>query len=157
MSKPSKHLQERVIAQNRKARHDYHIEQTFEAGIALEGWEVKSLRAGRAQLRDSYVLLKGGAAWLIGVNISPLNTISTHVKADPDRTRKLLLHQRELDKLFGAVSQKGFTVIALDLHWKNQYAKAEIALVKGKKLYDKRETEKKREWEREKGRVLKSR
>ncbi len=155
MSKPSKNLPERMIAQNRKAWHDYHIEQKFEAGLALEGWEVKSLRAGRAQLQDSYVILKNGAAWLIGAHISPLNTVSTHIKADPQRTRKLLLHQRELDKLIGAVQQKGYTIIALDFHWHKSFVKLEIGLAKGKKLYDKRESEKRRDTDRELQKVMK--
>jgi SsrA-binding protein len=140
----------RLIADNRKARHDYHIEHTWEAGLVLEGWEVKSIRAGRAQLSDSYVVFKDGAAWLIGAHITPLNTVSTHISADPQRTRKLLLHERELDKLIGAVQRKGYTLIPLNLHWHKNRIKADIALARGKKQYDKRETEKRRDWEREK-------
>lgn len=138
------------IAENRKARHDYHIEEQFEAGLVLEGWEVKSLRAGRAQISESYVTIKGGEAWLVGANISPLPTVSTHITPDPARNRKLLLHQRELNKLIGAVQRKGYTLVPLNLHWKKGTAKLEIALAKGKKLYDKRETEKRRDWERRK-------
>lgn len=144
-----------IIAENRKARYDYHIEDQFEAGLALEGWEVKSLRAGRAQLAESYITIKAGEAWLLGAHISPLGTISTHKPADPLRTRKLLLHKKELDKLIGAVQRKGYTIVPLNLHWKKGRAKLEIALAKGKKLYDKRETEKRRDWERQKQRLLK--
>lgn len=115
------------IAQNKKALHDYFVEQRFEAGLALAGWEVKSLRAGKAQLVDSYVLLKDGEAWLLGSHITPLKTASTHVIADPVRTRKLLLHKRELGKLFGAVQQKGYTCVALSLYWKAHLIKCEIA------------------------------
>ncbi|OGT10857.1 MAG: SsrA-binding protein, partial [Gammaproteobacteria bacterium GWE2_42_36] len=128
------------IALNKKAQHDYFIEERFEAGLVLEGWEVKSLRAGKVQLRDSYVILKGGEAWLIGCHISPLLTASTHIHPDPIRTRKLLLNQSELDKLYGGVERKGFTLVPLKLYWKKGRAKCEIALVKGKKEYDKRET-----------------
>lgn len=137
------------IAQNKKVFHDYFIEQRFEAGLALSGWEVKSLRAGKAQLTDSYVLLKDGEAWLLGCHITPLTAASTHVVADPARTRKLLLHKRELGKLFGAVQQKGFACVALSLYWKAHLVKCEIALVKGKKEYDKRHTEKERNSNRE--------
>ena len=140
------------IADNRKARHDYHIEQTWEAGLVLEGWEVKSIRAGRAQLSDSYVIIKDGAAWLLGAHITPLNTASTHINPDPQRTRKLLLHLRELKKLIGAVQRKGYTIVPLNLHWYRNRVKVDIALAKGKKQYDKREAEKKRDWEREKSR-----
>ena len=137
------------IAQNKKAFHDYFIEERFEAGLALTGWEVKSLRAGKAQLTDSYVLLKDGEAWLLGSHIMPLQTISTHVVADPERTRKLLLHKRELSNLFGAVQQKGYACVALSLYWKKHLIKCEIALVKGKKDYDKRHTEKEKDADRE--------
>ena len=123
----------RLIADNRKARHDYHIEQTLEAGIMLLGWEIKSIRAGRAQLADSYVVIKDDAAWLLGAHITPLNAASTHVKADPQRTRKLLLHLSELNKLIGAVQRKGYTVIPLNLHWHKNRVKVDIALVKGEK------------------------
>ncbi|TWI52446.1 SsrA-binding protein [Pseudomonas duriflava] len=135
--------------QNKKALHDYFIETRFEAGLALAGWEVKSLRAGKAQLTDSYVLLKDGEAWLLGSHITPLQTASTHVIADPQRTRKLLLHKRELGKLFGAVQQKGFACVALSIYWKKHLIKCEIALAKGKKEFDKRATEKERDSNRE--------
>lgn len=144
-----------IIADNRKARHDYFIESQMEAGLVLEGWEVKSLRAGRAQLADSYITIKQGEAWLVGAHISPLNTVSTHITPDAIRSRKLLLHKNELDKLIGAVQRKGYTIIALNLHWGKGRAKLEIALAKGKKLYDKRETEKRRDWERQKQRLIK--
>jgi SsrA-binding protein len=144
------------IAQNKKAQHDFFIEQRFEAGLALAGWEVKSLRAGKAQLVDSYVLLKDGEAWLMGCHITPLTTASTHVIADPTRTRKLLLHKRELGKLFGAVQQKGYACVALSLHWKKHLIKCDIALAKGKKEFDKRHTEKERDADREVQRAMRS-
>jgi SsrA-binding protein len=143
-----------TIAQNRRARHDYHIEQRFEAGIVLQGWEVKSLRAGKAQINDSYVHLKNGEAWLFNTLITPLSTVSTHFKPEPTRNRKLLLNQRELSQLFGAVNREGYTLIPLSLYWKHNRVKVEIALAKGKKLFDKRETEKRRDWEREKQRLF---
>lgn len=152
MSKKKK-TPDNVIAQNKKARHDYHIEETFEAGVVLSGWEVKSLRAGKGQLVDSYVLLKDGEAWLLGARIEPMNSASTHVVADPIRTRKLLLKQRELGKLFGATQQKGYTCVALSLYWKRHLIKCKIALVKGKKDYDKRASEKDRDWDRQKQRI----
>lgn len=152
----SKPAASRAIALNKKARHDYFIEERFEAGLALEGWEVKSLRAGRAQVTESYVHLRDGEAWLLGAHITPLNTASTHVHADPTRTRKLLLHRHELDRLVGAVERKGFTLVPLDLHWKRGRAKIEIGLAKGKKQHDKRETKKARDWQRQKARILKS-
>ncbi|MBI5450039.1 MAG: SsrA-binding protein SmpB [Gammaproteobacteria bacterium] len=145
------------IAINRKARHDYTIEEHYEAGLALEGWEVKSLRAGRAQLSESYVLIKNGEAWLFGAHISPLATASTHVHPDPTRSRKLLLHRNELNKLIGAVERKGYTLIPLNLHWKRGRAKLDVGLAKGKKEHDKRATVKEREWQREKQRLLKVR
>ena len=144
------------IAQNKKALHDYFVEQKFEAGLALAGWEVKSLRAGKTQLVDSYVLLKDGEAWLMGCHITPLKTASTHVIADPTRTRKLLLHGRELEKIIGGVQQKGYTCVALSLYWKQHLVKSEIALVKGKKEYDKRHTEKERDADREVQRAMRS-
>lgn len=134
-----------TIAQNKKARHDYLIDQTFEAGIALEGWEVKSIRAGKAQLTDSYVVIKGGEALLIGLMIQPLQTASTHVIPDPLRTRKLLLSRRELNRLEVAIDQKGFTAVALSLDWKKHLVKCSIALAKGKKNYEKRDTLKERD------------
>ena len=142
-----------TIALNRKAGFDYFIEERFEAGMALEGWEVKALRAGRAQLVDSYVLLKNGEAWLLGARIEPLPSASTHFVTSPDRTRKLLLNQRELAKLFEGVQQEGHTAICTELYWKRHLVKCEIALAKGKKQHDKRETEKDRDWARQKQRL----
>ncbi len=143
------------IAVNRKATHDYYIEQRFEGGLVLEGWEVKSLRAGRAQLKDSYVILRNGEAWLLNAHFSPLSTTSVHLHADPERSRKLLLNLKELSFLAGAVQQQGYTLIPLALYWKRNRAKIEFGLAKGKKQYDKRETEKQRDWQREKQRMLK--
>jgi SsrA-binding protein len=143
-----------TIALNKKARHEYFIEERFEAGLALQGWEVKSLREGRVQLAESYVLIKNGEAWLLGSHITPLVTASTHITPDPTRTRKLLLHRRELDKLIGAVERKGYTLVPLALYWKKGRAKLEIALARGKQSHDKRATEKARDWEREKSRIL---
>ena len=140
---------------NRKARHDYFIEDKFEAGLVLEGWEAKSLRAGRAQITESYVHLKNGEAFLIGAHFSPLNTASTHTQADPTRSRKLLLRRVELDRLIGAVERKGFALVPLNLHWSKGRAKLEIGLAKGKKQHDKRATSKDRDWQRQKERILK--
>ncbi|MBI4693784.1 MAG: SsrA-binding protein SmpB [Gammaproteobacteria bacterium] len=145
------------IAQNRKAFHDYFIEERLEGGLVLEGWEVKSLRAGKAQLRDSYVLLKGGEAFLLGLLISPLNSASTHVEPDPTRIRKLLLHEEEIARLVGAVERKGYSVIALSMYWKRGRAKVELGLAKGKKQHDKREAEKDRDWARDRERLMKHR
>lgn len=145
------------IALNKKALHDYFIEEKFEAGLVLAGWEVKSLRAGKAQLVDSYVLLKDGEAWLFGSHIAPLQSASTHVIADPDRTRKLLLHKRELGKLFGAVQQKGYACVALSLYWHQHLVKCQIALAKGKKLFDKRAAERERDSARDIQRAMRSR
>ncbi len=145
-----------TITVNKKARHDFFIEDTFEAGLALDGWEVKALRAGRAQLQDAYVTLKKGEAWLLGGHIPPLPSASTHVRPDPHRTRKLLLHRREIDQLIGAVDRKGYAVVPLKLYWKRGNAKLEIGLAKGKKQHDKRAVEKERDWQREKARVLKT-
>lgn len=144
-----------TVAQNKKARHEYFIEETFEAGLVLQGWEVKSLRAGKMNLTESYVLLKSGEAWLLGAHITPLTTASTHIMPDPLRTRKLLLKQRELGKIFGAVAKKGSACIPLKVYWKQGLAKCEIALAKGKKLHDKRSSEKERDWQREKQRLFK--
>ena len=144
-----------MIAVNRKARHDYFIEDTFEAGLVLEGWEVKSLRAGSAQIAESYVYIRGHEAWLIGAHFSPLKTASTHVKAEPTRSRKLLLHRRELDRLIGAVERKGYALVPLDLHWHKGRANLNIGLAKGKKQHDKRAASKDRDWERQKARILK--
>ena len=146
-----------LIADNRKARHDYSIEQTFEAGLVLAGWEIKSLRAGKAQLSESHVILKNGEAFLLNSHFAPLPTTSTHVQATPDRTRKLLLHKSELNKLVGAVARKGYTVIPLNLHWKKNKVKLDIALARGKKQYDKRESIKQRDWTRQKQRLAKLR
>jgi len=144
-----------VIAVNRKARHDYFIEDTFEAGLVLEGWEVKSLRAGNIQLNESYVYIRGGEAWLFGAHMSPLNTASTHVKPDPTRSRKLLLHRQELDRLIGAVERKGMALVPLDVHWHKGRAKLTVGVAKGKKQHDKRAASKDRDWERQKARILK--
>lgn len=146
-----------AIALNKRARHEYFIEENHEAGLALQGWEVKSLRAGKAQITEGYVLVKNGEAWLIGAHISPLATTSTHLVADPTRTRKLLLHRRELDRLVGAVERKGHTIVPLKLYWKNGKAKLEIGLAKGKQAHDKRASAKDRDWQREKSRLLKAR
>lgn len=156
MAKQKKSAAKGTIALNKKARHDYFIEQRFEAGLALAGWEVKSLREGKAQLVDSYVLLKDGEAWLMGCHITPLQTASTHVIADPTRTRKLLLHKRELEKLFGGVQRQGYTCVALALYWKKHLVKCEVALAKGKKDYDKRQVLKERESDRDMQRALRS-
>jgi len=144
-----------TIALNRRARHDYTIEDKFEAGLVLEGWEVKSLRAGRVQLAEGYVLIKDGEAWLFGAHISALPTASSHVHPDATRTRKLLLNRAELNKLIGSVERKGYTLVPLNLHWKRGRAKLEIGLAKGKKTHDKRATEKERDWQREKQRIMK--
>jgi len=143
-----------TICQNKKARHDYHIDTKFEAGLSLAGWEVKSLREGRAQLVDSYVVLHNGEAWLNGAHFTPLKTACTHVVADPTRQRKLLLHRREIDRLIGATQAQGFTCVALALYWKNDKVKCEIALAKGKKQHDKRDAEKDRDWNRQKQRLM---
>ena len=151
----AKKAAEKFIAVNRKARHDYFIEDKFEAGLVLEGWEAKSLRAGRAQLTESYVHLRNGEAYLIGAHFSPLNTASTHTRADPTRSRKLLLQRYELDRLVGAVERKGFALVPLNLHWSKGRAKLEIGLAKGKKQHDKRAASKDRDWQRQKERILK--
>lgn len=142
------------IVDNRKAFHDYFIEERFEAGLVLEGWEAKSIRAGRAQIKEAYVVLKGEEVFLIGAHISPLLSASTHVHPDPVRTRKLLLHAREIRKLIGKVERAGYSLVPLDLHYKKGRIKIEIGLARGKKLFDKRDAEKKKDWEREKGRLM---
>jgi SsrA-binding protein len=152
MSKPA--ATPRPIAENRRARFEYFIEERLEAGLVLLGWEVKSLRAGRAQIAESYAFVRNGEAYLTGAHITPLNTVSTPVTADPTRTRKLLLNRRELDHLVGAVERKGFTIVPLELYWKEGKAKLEIGLAKGKKQHDKRATEKDRDWERDRARAL---
>jgi SsrA-binding protein len=144
-----------TIALNRKARHDYLLEDQFEAGLALQGWEVKSLRDKRAQIGDSHVIMRKGEAWLLNAVITPLPSASTHVIADPGRTRKLLLNRRELNQLMGHVEQKGYTIVPLELYWKQGKAKIRIALAKGKKLHDKRASEKDRDWARQKERLFK--
>ncbi len=142
-----------IIAQNKRARHDYSLSDKYEAGLVLTGWEVKSLRAGKGQLVDSYVFLRDGEAWLLGAHIEPLQTASTHVIAEPMRYRKLLLNERELGKLFAATQQEGYTCVALSLYWKKHLIKCEIALGKGKKDHDKRHSEKDRDWDRQKQRI----
>lgn len=145
------------IIDNRKAYHDYFIEEKLEAGLVLEGWEVKAIRAGRVQLKESYVIWKNGAFWLFGCHISPLQSASTHVKPDPTRNRKLLLNQPQINKFIGKVERAGYTMVALDLHYTKGMIKAEIGLAKGKKLHDKRDSAKERELDREKQRFLRDR
>lgn len=144
----------RRIAENRRARHDYFIEETYEAGLALQGWEVKSLRDGRAQITEAYVILKKGEAFLIGAHFTPLLSASTHVHPDVIRSRKLLLHERELAQLVGKVERAGYTLVPLDLHWTRGRAKLQVGLAKGKKQHDKRATIKERDWQRDKDRVM---
>ncbi len=154
--KKTRKTPENVIAMNRRARHDYFIEDTFEAGLCLLGWEVKSLRDGRAQLAEAYVNLKNGEAWLVGAHFSPLKTTSSHIKAEPTRSRKLLMHRHELDRLTGAVERKGYALVPLDLHWHKGRAKLRIGLARGKKQHDKRVSKKDRDWQRQKERIMKS-
>jgi len=144
----------RLIAENRKARFDYFIEERYEAGIALQGWEVKAMRAGRAQLKEAYVFIRGGEAFLFGAHISALTSASSHVVADPIRTRKLLLNRSELNGLIGAVERRGYTLVPLELYWKDGRAKLQVGLAKGKKQHDKRAVEKDRDWQRDKARLL---
>jgi SsrA-binding protein len=144
------------IVQNRKAFHDYHIEERYEAGLALEGWEVKAIRAGRAQLADAYVLVKGEELFLIGGNITPLATVSTHYVPDPGRTRKLLLHAEEIRRLVGKVQQRGYTLVPLDLHFRKGRIKLELGLARGKLKHDKRATEREKQWQRDRQRLLRS-
>ena len=145
------------IVENRKAFHDYFIEERIEAGLSLTGWEVKAIRAGRAHLKEAYVVIKNGELVLIGAHITPLTTASTHVNADPTRTRKLLLHREEINRLVGKVERAGYTLAPLDLHYKNGRVKIEIGLARGKKQHDKRDTIKDREWAREQQRLLRNR
>jgi SsrA-binding protein len=145
-----------TIALNKKARHEYFIEDRYEAGISLQGWEVKSIRDGRVQITDSYIFIRGGEAFLVGTNITPLLSASTHIKPEPMRSRKLLLHREELDKLVGMVERKGYTLVPTALYWKKGKVKLEVGLAKGKQLHDKRETEKNRDWDRDKQRILKA-
>ena len=142
------------IAENRRARFEYHLEERHEAGIVLEGWEIKAIRAGQVQLTDGYVVIRDGELYLIGCRINALRSASTHVHPEADRTKKLLMHKDEIKRLVGKVEQRGFTLVPLDLHYKDGRVKVEIALAKGKAEHDKRETEKKRDWEREKGRLM---
>ena len=154
-AKKSKSASSSTIALNKKAKHDFFLLERFEAGLVLEGWEVKALRAGRVQLRDSYVLVKNGEAWLLGALITPLPAASTHIQPDPTRTRKLLLHRNELDALIGSSERKGLALVPTAMYWKKGRAKLEIALAEGKKAHDKRATLKDLDWQREKGRILK--
>lgn len=145
-----------TIALNKRARYDYHIDDRYEAGLALQGWEVKSIRAGRVNFGDAYALIKAGELYLFGAQITPLIQASTHVVADDRRTRKLLLHREEIDKLIGAVERKGYTLIPTALYWKNNRVKVEIGLARGKQEHDKRATEKDRDWNREKQRTMRA-
>jgi SsrA-binding protein len=145
-----------TIALNKRARHEYHIDRRFEVGIALQGWELKSLRAGRINFGDSYAIVKQGEIYLFGASIVPLISASTHIVADDRRTRKLLLHRREIDELIGAVERKGYTLIPTAMYWKGNKVKLELALARGKQAHDKRETEKQRDWDREKQRVMRA-
>lgn len=147
----------RTIALNRRARHEYFIEERYEAGVALAGWEVKSLREGKAQITEAYVIIRNSEAWLLGAHITPLTSASTHVHTEPARTRKLLLHRQELNKLVGATEREGYTLIPLSLYWQRGRAKLEIGLAKGKKQHDKRESIKQRDWQRDKQRLLRRR
>ena len=142
------------IVQNKKAFHDYFVEEKYEAGIALEGWEVKAIRAGRAQLKEAYVIVSNGEVFLVGAHVSPLPTASTHVEPDPTRTRKLLLNASEISKLVGAVERAGYTLVPIDIHYARGRIKLEIGLAKGKRQHDKREAEKDRDWKREQQRLL---
>lgn len=144
-----------TIVQNKKAFHDYFIEERYEAGVALLGWETKAIRAGRAQIKEAYVVVKNSEIWLIGAHISPLITASTHVKTDPTRVRKLLLTRKEISRLIGLTERRGYTLVPLDFHYnKKGYIKVEVGLAHGKKKHDKREAEKKKDWEREKARIM---
>ena len=154
MAKPLKQVRAR-IAKNKKAAYNYFIEERFEAGLALEGWEVKSLRAGKAQLSEAYVTLRDGEVWLFGAHVTPLSSASSHVDADPTRTRKLLMHRREIDRLTGLVERRGFTLVPLELYWKQGRAKLAVGLARGKRKRDKRAAEKDRDWARDKARILK--
>lgn len=157
MAKKKPKAPSNTIALNRKARFDFQIEEDFEAGIALDGWEVKSLRNGRVNLKESYVIIKDNQLYLLGAHIAPLPSASTHVNPDPVRTRKLLMHRKEIDRLAGMVDRQGYTLVPLALYWKNGRAKLKIALARGKKKHDKRAAIKQREWERDKQRILKYR
>ena len=143
-----------LIVENRRARFDYHIEERYEAGVVLHGWEIKAIRSGQVQMTDGYVVIKNGELFLIGLRINALRSASTHVLPEPDRTKKLLMHKDEIRRLVGKVEQRGFTLVPLNLHYKGGRVKADIGLAKGKAQHDKRETEKNRDWEREKGRLM---
>ncbi|MDG1250228.1 MAG: SsrA-binding protein SmpB [Gammaproteobacteria bacterium] len=156
MSKKKPLSDDNTIAINKKARFDYFIEDSFEAGLVLEGWEVKSLRAKSIQVKESYISIKDGEAFLQGAHITPLNTASTHITPDATRKRKLLMHRKEIDRLAGAVDRKGYTVVPVKLYWKKGRAKIEVGLAKGKQMHDKRASQKDRDWQRDKSRVLKS-
>ncbi|KMV72671.1 SsrA-binding protein SmpB [Rosenbergiella epipactidis] len=145
-----------TIAMNKRARHEYFIEEEFEAGLSLQGWEVKSLRAGKANISESYILLRDGEAYLFGSTFQPLTVASSHVVCDPTRNRKLLLKQRELDSLYGRVNREGYTIVALSLYWKNAWCKLKIGVAKGKKEHDKRDDIKNREWQLDKARIMKN-
>ena len=155
MAKAKKNTNSNTIALNKRAKFDYFIEETLEAGLVLEGWEVKSLREGRANLSESYVFIKQGEVWISGLTITPLNTVSTHIKAESTRIRKLLLNANEIDRLIGAIDRKGYTLVSTALYWKKNRVKCEIGLAKGKKQQDKRATIKEREWNRDKQRIMK--
>ena len=157
MAKKEEKAKSNTIAQNKKARFDYFIEERFEAGLALQGWEVKSLRAGKAQLVDSFVMVRNGEAWLHGSHLTPLSSASTHVTPEPARIRKLLMNRREIDRLTGLVERKGYTLVALELYWNKGRAKLALGLAKGKKQHDKRATEKDRDWDRDRARLLRTR
>ncbi|NBX00897.1 MAG: SsrA-binding protein SmpB [Methylophilaceae bacterium] len=144
------------IAQNKKAFHDYFIEEKYEAGIVLEGWEVKAIRDNRANIKEAYVIIQHGEVYLIGCHVTPLGAASTHIRPDAIRTRKLLLHNEEIAKLIGKVERAGYTLVPLDLHFKDGLVKVQIGLAKGKKQYDKRDAEKERDWERERGRIVRA-
>jgi len=154
MGKKKHKTPDNVIVQNRRATFEYTLLESFEAGVALEGWEVKALRAGKGQLTDSYVIIKNGEAWLLGSQITPLDTTSTHVTADPTRTRKLLLHKKQLAQILAATSTRGQTCVCTRLYWKNHLVKAAISLARGKQTHDKRDTERDRDWDRQKQRIM---
>ena len=155
MAKKAKKFGDNIIIVNRKAKHDYFLETHIEAGLSLQGWEIKSLRAGRVSLTESYVILRDAEMYLFGCHITPLESTSTHFSIEPDRTRKLLLHRKEINQLIGNIERKGYSLIPVSLYWKENRIKADIALAKGKKQYDKRASEKEQDWKREKARVMK--
>lgn len=157
MAKKKPKVSSNTIGQNKKARFDFHIEDDFEAGISLEGWEVKSLRAGRLQLADGYVFVKNSEVFLSAVLITPLQTASTHISPEARRTRKLLLHRREIDKLTGYIERQGYTIIPMAMYWKKNRVKLKIALAKGKQQHDKRAASKDRDWKRDKQRIMRGR